>query len=297
MDLSHRSDCDLLTNVTKLVASHREMTANLVVYLAEIEERRLHLQAGFSSMFAFCVTKLGLGDGEAFRRILAARLGRRFPAVYPLLASGAVHLSALELLRERLTEENHAELLGAVSGKSKREVEALLAARFPKPDLASSIRKLPSEPARRTPVESGAESTFELEPCASDGHRERNRALIQPLSRARFRVEFTASAELREKLELCRDLMSHANPSRDLGPVVERAVDLLLADLEKKRLGRTNGPRRGHGTRTAKQGRIATGTRREVYERDGLNCTYVSTDRRRCDRAPSSSWITPSRAP
>jgi 5-methylcytosine-specific restriction endonuclease McrA len=254
-----------------------------VAHLAEIEERRLHLQAGFSSMFEFCTKDLGLGDGEAFRRILAARLGRRFPAIYSLLMSGAVHLSALEMLRERLTEENHEELLCAVSGKSKREVEALLAARFPRPDVPSRIRKLPSGLGQRAPVESDSEATFELEPCASDRNWDRNRALIEPLSEARFRVEFTASADLREKLELCRDLMSHANPSRDLGAVVERAVDLLLADLEKKRLGRTNRPRRKPSTRTAKQGRVASGTRRKVYERDGLRCTYVSIDGRRCE--------------
>jgi hypothetical protein len=65
--------------------------------------------------------------------------------------------------------------------------------------------------------------------------------------------------------------------------VVERAIDLLLADLEKKRLGRTNRPRRKPSVRTAKQGRVATGTRRKVYERDGLACTYVSIDGRRCE--------------
>ena len=65
-----------------LVGSHRELTANLVAHLAEIEERRLHLVAGFSSMFEFCLLELRMSEGEAFRRILAARLGRRFPVVH-----------------------------------------------------------------------------------------------------------------------------------------------------------------------------------------------------------------------
>jgi hypothetical protein len=46
MDLSHCSDHDLLSHTAKLVGSHREVTAKLVAHLAEIEERRLHLQAG-----------------------------------------------------------------------------------------------------------------------------------------------------------------------------------------------------------------------------------------------------------
>jgi hypothetical protein len=88
MKLQHRSDRELLSDVAKLIGSHRLVTAKLVAYLAEIEERRLHLQAGFSSMFDYCVRKLQMSEGEAFRRIVAARLGRRLPLVYSLLASG-----------------------------------------------------------------------------------------------------------------------------------------------------------------------------------------------------------------
>jgi 5-methylcytosine-specific restriction endonuclease McrA len=51
------------------------------------------------------------------------------------------------------------------------------------------------------------------------------------------------SRELTEKLERARDLMSHANPSGDLGLVLERALDLLLEKLEKQRFARTKQPR------------------------------------------------------
>ena len=36
--------------------------ADLLVHLAEIEERGLHLEMAFPSMFAFCVTKLGFSE-------------------------------------------------------------------------------------------------------------------------------------------------------------------------------------------------------------------------------------------
>src|SRR6185436_4844077 len=130
MDLHRLSNQELMSHVAKLVGSHRELTARVVAHLGEIEERRLHLQAGFSSMFEFCQKKLGLSEAESFRRILAARLGRRFPVVHSLLASGAIHLSALELLREHLTGENHAMLFEAAYGKSKPVVAALLAVRL-----------------------------------------------------------------------------------------------------------------------------------------------------------------------
>jgi len=249
MSLSQLSDPELLSATSKLVGSQRELTAALAVHLAEVERRRLHLLAGFSSMFEFCVKGLRLSEGEAFRRIVAARLSQRFPVVPSLIASGAVHLSALELLRDKLTDENHAELLEAASGKTKREVEAWLAARF----------------SRRAPRPSR----------------------IQPLSESRFKVELTVSAELKNKLEFARDLMSHANPSRDLAVVVERAVDLLLERLEKQRAGKARRPRAAPSEQQVEQrskpGRITRETRRKVFERDGLQCSYVAPDGRRCE--------------
>ena len=279
MDLSHVSNGDLLAGVRGLVAEEREVTAKLVAYLGEVEERRLHLEAGFPSMFAYCTKELGMSENEAFRRLVAARLGRRFPIVHGLLASGAVHLSALELVREYVTDENHLELLGGVAGKSKGEILALLAKLFPKPDVPTTIRKL----SQATTLEPVAKPTvFELQASPGASARESMQGRLEPLSESRYKVEFTASAALREKLELCRDLMSHANPTRDLGVVLERALDLLLAELEKKRLGRVKRAR-PRVPRAAKRGRVTAAVRRQVFERDGLRCSYVSPEGRRCD--------------
>src|SRR5262245_19890519 len=132
----------LLCQTSAAVVSQREVTAKVVAYLAEVGELRLHLRAGYSSLYEFCVKRLRLSTGEAFRRILASRLVKRFAIIQSLIASGAIHLSALELMRERLTDENHGELLDAASGKSKQELEAWLAARFPRPDAPSKIEKL-----------------------------------------------------------------------------------------------------------------------------------------------------------
>lgn len=44
MNLSNQSNHELLLAVTTLLGSHREITAKLVAHLAEIEERRLHLE-------------------------------------------------------------------------------------------------------------------------------------------------------------------------------------------------------------------------------------------------------------
>ena len=71
---------NFLSDVRGLIGSQRELTARLVVYLAEIEHRRLHLVAGFSSMFEFCVKALHLSEGEAFRRLAAHVSDGNFPS-------------------------------------------------------------------------------------------------------------------------------------------------------------------------------------------------------------------------
>jgi hypothetical protein len=73
--------------------------------------------------------------------------------------------------------------------------------------------------------------------------------------------------------------LSHSNPSGDLAALVERAVDLLLRDLEKKRLGKADRPRRPGSTKRAA---VTRAVRREVFARDGLQCTFRDQSGRRC---------------
>ena len=48
------------------------------------------------------------------------------------------------MLAKHLTPENCEELLKAASGKSKQAVETVLAGRFPQPDVAPMVRRLPT---------------------------------------------------------------------------------------------------------------------------------------------------------
>jgi 5-methylcytosine-specific restriction endonuclease McrA len=142
-DLSGLTDESVLQGLRGFVSSGARVDANVVAHLAEVEERRLHLKAATSSLFEYCLRRLGFSESEAFHRINAARLAKRFPVIFDLLAARSIHLSALRVLRDHLTPENHREVLAAACGKSKKEVEVLVAALAPCPDVPSRIRKLP----------------------------------------------------------------------------------------------------------------------------------------------------------
>src|SRR4051812_37617488 len=141
------SDGEIVAGLGRLVGCGRKLTAQVVAHLGEVEERRLHLDAGYGSMFAYCVARLGLSEDEACRRIDVARLARRFPGLFPLLANGELTLSVAALLKGALTKENVAELIAGVPRKSVAQAREVLAARFPRPDVPATIRKLPARAA------------------------------------------------------------------------------------------------------------------------------------------------------
>jgi hypothetical protein len=288
MTLNHLSDDELVASLHDLCVEVRRLDARVVAHLVEVEERRLHLKAACSSLFDFCVRRLGMSEGAAFRRITAARLVRRHPSLLGHIERGAVHLSTLVLLRDHFAASNVEELVAATSGKTKREVEELLARRAPRPDVPATLRRLPTPavPASDgTPFERGPSPSdgtlFERGPSPSASPRSAGR--IEPLAEARHKLQLTIGTELREKLERATALLRHRNPSGDLATVLDHALDALLAKVEKERLGKTSRPRRTTGAaRATRPGRVTAAVRREVFARDGEQCTYVDAAGSRC---------------
>jgi hypothetical protein len=107
---------------------------------------------------------------------------------------------------------------------------------------------------------------------------------VKPLGAARFRVEFTASAELRDKLRRLEALMRFSKPGLDLAAVIEVAVTEKLERLEARRFGQVKAPRKGLAeTDTRPRSRhIPAAVRRAVHQRDGGRCTFVDAQGRRC---------------
>jgi 5-methylcytosine-specific restriction endonuclease McrA len=110
------------------------------------------------------------------------------------------------------------------------------------------------------------------------------RATIEPLSPARYKVQFTASQELRDKLARLTALMRSEVPDGDLAAIVERAVSEKLQRLDARRFGKTKAPRKTLAGTVTTPGsrRVPAALRRAVYERDEGRCTYVDQQRRRC---------------
>jgi hypothetical protein len=107
-------------------------------------------------------------------------------------------------------------------------------------------------------------------------------ALVRPLAPDRYEVRFTASAETCAKLRRAQDLLRHAIPSGDTAAIVDRALTLLVADLERRKLGATDRPRSRRASAVSPR-KPPAHVRRAVCRRDGDRCAYVSKEGRRCE--------------
>jgi hypothetical protein len=271
------SDDDLLRRLSDLVSQSRRVEAHLVAHIGEVDERRLYASKACSSMFVYATEVLHLSEAEAYLRIGAARASRKYPVLLAMLGDGRIHLSGIAALTRHLTEENFEKVLARAEHQSKRQIEELVAELAPKPDVPATMRKLPTPP----PAPRGQlrpERVAPPSPPAALMPPPRP-AKVEPLAPERHKVTFTASSELRDKLERLQNLMDE-----DLAAVIEAAVSEKLERLEAKRFGETKSPRKTlEETDTSGKTRyMPAAVRRIVRRRDGDQCTFVDKTGRRC---------------
>ena len=133
----------LLGGFAALVRTDRCCTADLLVYIGEIDRRKLYLEHAYPSMFAFCTKRFRMSEAVAAKRIRAGRAACAFPCILGMVRRGELHLSGVHQLAGHLTEENHREVLRRAKHRSMREIDELVAEIAPKPDVAALIRAVP----------------------------------------------------------------------------------------------------------------------------------------------------------
>ena len=138
--------------IPRLAGNEREVTARLVAHLAELENRQLYVPAGYSSLYIYCQEGLGYSEDAAYNRKTAAQVARRYPAVIDMLADGRLSLTAIRILAPVVNDGNWESVFAEAARQTRYEVEKLAVRLKPKPDVPSTVRRLP---APRTAVPSG----------------------------------------------------------------------------------------------------------------------------------------------
>ena len=263
-------DQELLARIDILAGKERQTSVELVAHLAALELRpSLYAAQGYGSLFAYCVQALRLSEDAACNRIDAARVCRQFPGVLDRLASGSISLSALRLLKPLLTTENHESVLDEAAHKTRKEVQVLIAALAPQPDVIASVRKLPGERVNggggdsdgasaasdptlefsaptscgslpTTPVVSAMPSPMTKvmpSPAQPPLTGRKDRPVVEPSAPGRYRVQFTMGAEAHDDFRSVQALLRREIPNGDAGLIFQRAIRLLREKVEKEKMG------------------------------------------------------------
>ena len=311
--LAQLSESELLERFETLVACERRNTTQLLVAIAEIDERKLWAKHACPSMFVFCVERLHMSEQVTAKRIWAARTARRFPVVLEMVERGELHLSAIHLLARHLTPQNCSDVLRRARHKSSREIERLVAALAPRPDVASSVRALPRtvvDTAQGAAAASGgatthSESASASAPAAAGAGAMRSCPIrpqrgspvsgpaarpITALSPRRYKIEITVDEETHDKLRSLQDLLGRSQVGQDPAAIISRAIDVLLVDTLKRKAATTDRPSPAAPTCNASPKKPETRTRsipaalrRVVWQRDCGRCRYVDGRGRRCN--------------
>lgn len=279
------TDRDLLDEVRRLARVERQATADLIASLSEVDARRLYLGEGCSSLFTYCTHVLHLSEHAAYGRIEAACAARRFPAILDMLRDGALTLTSVTLLSAHLTPENHLPVLEAARHKTKREVELIVAALRPRPDVASVVRKVSARPlptsTRGLPVESALAQP--MRPPAPVPETSSKPGVIAPLTPEKYKLQVTISREAHDLLRRAQDLLRHTVPNGDPAAIVERALALLVEDLERKKFAAVQHPRSAGRQRRGSR-HVPASVKRKVWRRDEGRCAFVGAAGRCAER-------------
>ncbi len=301
------SDQQVLTDTDAIVVQDRKLTVRMLEHLHEIERRKLYLKLGYGSMFLFCTRRLRFSEPAATRRIRTARVLARYPRLHDMLQSGDVNLTTASMVLRLLKPDNADAIFGRIKGKSKREVERIIAELEPTavlpPDRVQPLIVAVVRTAENAPVTSAGDrekspnlgvvgSIVECAPSASTScsaaltESDTSRGAIEF---ERFaRVEFTAHESLMLKLERIRSLLSHRLPmNASLEQLIDYIADYVITREDpnarhQRREARASAQQEAETRGSNNPRHISAQVRDEVYLRD-KRCTYVGPDGKRCE--------------
>lgn len=294
-------DAELISELKFMVDKEKRNLAALLIHLAEYDMRRLFRDAGYPSLFAYCVKSLGYDENTAYRLITAGRVIKHYPAACPLVASGDLTLTAILVLSPVLTDENNERLLSQVKGKSRRELETIVAGISPQPGRPDFIQPYQIAPEGWMKSAGAAPNCVLADPGGDNRGDEarpvpilleaaepRDWQAVIPLSLERVRIGFDAAIGLLQLLDRAKKVLNHKYPDGKIEDIMRDALELLLdrRDPERKYAKKfaepgiieapnEQEPMEPRFLRAWKAGRyIPASVKRSVWQRDDGRCSF-----------------------
>jgi 5-methylcytosine-specific restriction endonuclease McrA len=136
VNLTSLSDHSLLQKTLTLAKEERAILSNVLWHLYEIDQRKLYCEEKCGSLYEYCVKVLKYSEGQASRRVTAARLLKTSPEIQVPIQKGEINLTQLGMINSHVQgmeidspgekKKIIAELVGEVKGLSTRETDKVL---------------------------------------------------------------------------------------------------------------------------------------------------------------------------
>jgi len=291
--LKNISNVELINRLKDLVKREQYLTVNILPHLIEVERRKLYLGIGFRSLYDYCTRELKYSESGAMRRIYAARAIEKCPSAMRYLRNGRVNLSTLSLVWKYISPE----ILNRISGKSKREVEAIVAdfnighyaKDRTKPVVVERVIKQPATECKEIYRRGGGKLFASVD---NSTRAKKEKVVCQKVKM--HEVRCLIEDDVMERLERCKTLLSGKFPKglnySELLNVLSEAW-LERHDPLKREERRVSSKQRSQSTSTPKSNGTVTRhipavTRDAIFNRDGGSCTFIGETGKRCE----STW-------
>jgi len=276
-------------------------TIRVLHFINELDRRKSFLDLGYSSVFDYCMRKLGYSRSSAGRRIQAARCARRYPEIFGMLRRRELSPGTAAWIESILTDDNKDEILRRIRGATHRETERVVSEYRPPVALRDRFHFV-QVPA---PAPKNADAEFFGRKC----RRSLPEEWRQPVAEKVY-VQFLADEEFMKLFEEVRDLIPDGG-EQSIADVMRR---VLLEYRDR------HSPAARHARREAKKGSASLESQRwecdsgetksgsatlesqrwecdntqsrhipdeirdMVFVRDEGQCSFVAADGTRCQR-------------
>jgi hypothetical protein len=246
------SDQNLILNLKSLVQKERGITLEILIHLKEIDNRKLFLELGYSSLWSYCTEALGYAEGSAQRRIEAMRAIREMPVLKEKIEAGKLSITNVAKVQSafrRNQGKGHFKYPN-IDRKMDSNLQPKLDQNI---DLKLDVfSKLENKSQRQADI-----LLTEVFPEAICG-----REKLRPIGKNLFELKIVISSELRDKLERVKSEMSHRFPHATWSEIFNAMSDIVI---EKKK-------------------NSLPPLRRQVWKKAQGRCEYLDKQSgRRCD--------------
>ncbi|MGK5083043.1 HNH endonuclease signature motif containing protein [Bdellovibrionota bacterium FG-1] len=251
----------VLAEIKNAVAQERKCQLKVLHLLREVERDGHYLEMGYPSLFEFTTQALGYSSGSAHRRIQSMRLLKILPEMESKIEDGSLSLCVAAKTQSFFRTEDQ---------KRKSEGDEKLGLQA-KQEIAQSMLGTSMRECEKKLAEISPESALPPEKT-------------RELSRGKTLIQFSADAELMEKIEKLKGLLAHQNPDGSYEGLFEILAELALKKIEPKKPNPESPQPEPSGNdantpsvstlETQRSRTIPAEVKRQVFARDGGCCTY-----------------------